>query len=142
MRLSVAAAALATILALPRAGSAQDLEAQARAYLNRAIADREEAWQAAWPVESASMGEQARYVLHVDLTGGAEYLVVAACDDNCLDLDLFVYDPSGDLVAEDAASGDFPEGRFTAPVAGTYEVVLRMARCAAEVCHFAAQALR
>jgi hypothetical protein len=53
--------------------------------------------------------------------------VYAACDEDCLDLDLFLYDESGALVAVDDAVDAQPI--LTAPYEGNFTIEMAMPSC-------------
>jgi hypothetical protein len=66
------------------------------------------------------------------LLGGED--VFASCDDDCTDLDIFLYDAvSGDLVDEDILLDDFPI--VTAPYDGNFLIEVLMVTCSVEPCY-------
>jgi len=75
------------------------------------------------------------------LTAGEEYLIFAVCDQDCDDLDLFLYDSSGSLVAsdssvhgiEDVAAAN-AEIYFEAPSSGTYRLEVKIYGCTTSSC--------
>ena len=70
------------------------------------------------------------------LTAGTSYVVAAACDVDCSDVDLQLFSPSGDEVDRDFLSDDEPMV-FAAPyTSGRYTVRVSMARCAREPCEY------
>ena len=82
----------------------------------------------------------------VTLGAGEWYLVYAVCDQDCDDVDLFLYDPSGSLVASDSdvqASDDFPTANagfdFEPTSSGTYRLEVKIYGCTASTCYYAAE---
>ena len=63
----------------------------------------------------------------------ADENVYSACDDNCFDLDLYLYDAvSGDLVASDTLLDAYPI--VTAPYEGDFFIEVFMVDCDAGAC--------
>ncbi|MDA0672984.1 MAG: hypothetical protein O3C67_04660 [Cyanobacteria bacterium] len=63
----------------------------------------------------------------------ADENVYSACDDNCLDLDIYLYDAvSGDLVASDTLLDAYPI--VTAPYEGSFLIEVFMVDCRASTC--------
>ena len=78
--------------------------------------------------------EAARFT--VWLAAGHSYVVAAACDADCSDVDLQLFSPSGDEVDRDLLSDDEPIV-FAAPYSsGRYTVRVSMARCSREPCEY------
>jgi hypothetical protein len=73
----------------------------------------------------------------VKLGGGADYALVAVCDEDCGDMDLAIYDPMGDLVAEDTETDAVPVLEIHGARSGEYRVEVRMYQCSSEPCFYA-----
>jgi hypothetical protein len=73
----------------------------------------------------------------VKLGGGADYALVAVCDEDCGDMDLAIYDPSGNLVAEDTETDAVPVLEITGARSGEYRIEVRMYQCSSEPCFYA-----
>jgi hypothetical protein len=59
--------------------------------------------------------------------------VFGACDEDCTDLDIYLYDAvSGDLIAEDVLVDSFPV--VTAPYDGDFLIEVYMVTCSVEPC--------
>ncbi len=86
------------------------------------------------PGESSAMFE-------VVLAQGATYLITAACDQDCGDLDLGLY-LDGSLVAQDIEDDDVPVLEFTASQGGAYMLDVRMVTCETNQCFFGFRVLR
>lgn len=74
--------------------------------------------------------------LTVELEAGAEYYLMGACDEDCSDVDLALYNRSGGLVAEDVEEDDYPVLRLEPARAGTYTIRATMAACSEEPCRY------
>lgn len=74
------------------------------------------------------------------LVGGRTYRFIGLCDSDCSDLDLRVLDASGNRVAQDIASDDYPVATFTPLKSGVYTVRVTMASCSTEPCGWGVQA--
>ena len=81
---------------------------------------------------------------YVDVTfyleSGFEYAIVGKCDEDCMDMDFKLYDPSGDLVDSDTGP-DYTPGVTTIPRrGGNYTLRVSLPRCNAPVgCYWIAQ---
>jgi hypothetical protein len=69
------------------------------------------------------------------LDAGREYMIQAACDRMCGDIDIELIGPNGALVAADASDAIWPAITFTPPATGGYVVRLRVKRCAVDYCY-------
>ncbi|MEE2897416.1 MAG: PPC domain-containing protein, partial [Gemmatimonadota bacterium] len=83
-------------------------------------------------------GETERLTLRFE--DGVAFQVVGVCDTDCSDLDLTLYDPSGNEVAEDVLPDDFPMLEFAARIAGAYTLEVAMPGCSSEPCYWGVQA--
>ncbi len=77
----------------------------------------------------------------VELRAGVHYAIVGVCDDNCSDVDLRIFGPSGAKVAEDVQQNATPTLEFTAPAAGRYRLAIEMVACSANPCAWGVQVL-
>jgi len=70
---------------------------------------------------------------------GYQHVLIGKCDNDCDDVDFALYDPSGELVAEDTLADDTPLIRFIPRVGGTYTLRVSMPGCSAPIgCHWGA----
>jgi hypothetical protein len=76
---------------------------------------------------------QAR-IIPVTLRAGRNYRVYAACDSDCSDMDLEIYDPNGERVDRDIADDDTPYVQLRPEQSGRYVVRAWLARCEQEPC--------
>jgi hypothetical protein len=70
------------------------------------------------------------------LSGGTEYMIIAACDEDCSDVDIAVYDSDGDTVASDVSADDVPVVRVTPNRDGQYSIEIKMYECSNEPCYW------
>ncbi len=75
----------------------------------------------------------------VTVNGGTEYVLFGACDNDCTDLDLLIYDSDGDLVRRDVEADDRPVLVFTPAKSGKYKLKVVMAVCSNEPCRYGLQ---
>ena len=76
------------------------------------------------------------------LEAGYEYLLVAACDLDCDDIDLYVWDDSPREVAADEEPDDFPMVGLTPEAGRSYEVQVSMVGCLTEPCFYGVSLFR
>lgn len=86
-----------------------------------------------------SLNDDAKSSHEMTVVGGVDYVLFGACDNDCTDLDLIVYDQSGNVVRRDIATDDNPVVTFTAPRSGKYRIEVVMAICATEPCRYGLQ---
>ena len=79
---------------------------------------------------------------YLDLRSGADYEIMGVCDSDCEDLDLALYDSSGDLVAEDVLPDELPILEFTGPNDGEFLLEASMVTCTVEPCEYGVLVLR
>jgi hypothetical protein len=75
------------------------------------------------------------------VVSGNQYVLHGACDNDCTDLDLKIYDQTGALLMSDVAIDDHPTLMFSAVSGGTYRVEVIMARCNRNPCYYGVQLL-
>lgn len=68
---------------------------------------------------------------------GRSYTILGVCDNDCSDLDITLYDPNGNQVAEDILTDDKPVASITARRSGRYRATVAMASCSTEPCYYA-----
>jgi hypothetical protein len=67
---------------------------------------------------------------------GAEYVISAACDNDCTDIDVRIRNEAGEVVKEDTQDDDQPLVSFSPATSGNYEVAIKMYKCSDEPCYF------
>lgn len=90
----------------------------------------------AGPFAGALAQQRARQI-NINLRAGQEYSFSGTCDSNCGDIDLRLFDPNGQLVAEDTANNTAPMLRVRATTTGPYRVEVAMYKCEAAQCWYA-----
>ncbi len=79
-------------------------------------------------------GQEIRFPLA--LRAGLEYRIVAACDNDCEDLDLLLFDATGKEATSDVLGDAIPVLQVTPDAAGEYRVAVLMVTCTAEPCGY------
>jgi hypothetical protein len=74
------------------------------------------------------------------LVAGRSYTILGVCDNDCSDLDITMYDPQGNEVAEDVLTDDKPVASHTARRTGRYRATISMASCSTGACFYAVAA--
>lgn len=128
----------ALLLAAPGAAFAQDeYDMQV---LNQLVAVEGEMNKEGWVIDRdpylERLDENEDAELDVPLERGVSYTIVGACDNDCSDVDFYMFDPSGAAVAEDTATDDIPIVSFVAQRSGDYRLRVRMYDCASEPCRY------
>jgi len=73
-------------------------------------------------------------IVPVTLRAGRNYRIYGACDADCSDMDLEIYDTNGDLADQDIAEDDTPYVQLTPARGGRYLVRVWLAQCENEPC--------
>lgn len=85
-------------------------------------------------------------VWEVQLVRGVDYQVVGVCDEECKDVDMEIYDPSGAKMGGDVLADDAPQVHFTPTSSGAHTVRVWLRTCNAadgsQSCVVAARVLR
>lgn len=112
-------------------------EAVVRAQLN--TAGQQEAsngYQMSHEIFMGRLDDDANESLTIPLDGGNEYILIGKCDQDCSDLDLTIYDPSGNEVASDIATDDSPTLHIKSAVNGNYRLKVAMPACRVNPCRY------
>jgi hypothetical protein len=131
--------ALALLVLLAAAPAAQDMYVrQARIQLaDIARGAFGAGWELTHDVVTGALPEHGRDLVRLRLRGGQTYAIAATCDEDCSDIDLELFDPSGALVSRDVGSDDTPVVTSNPSLSGTYRVRLTMASCRTDPCRYA-----
>jgi hypothetical protein len=132
-RVCAALAALALLIG-PRAA------AQAPSQISRELSQRlgeNEHFQsqsgyarAAGPFVGALASRQSRRYV-ITLRAGQDYRIAGVCDSRCGDIDLRLYDPNGNQVAQDVLNDSVPTLAIRPPATGPHTVEVDMYQCTA-----------
>lgn len=114
---------------------------QARSYLEEAIFNELPDYVLSSRPYTGSMTSGQSTNRLVRLRSGTEYAFMAACDDYCSDVDLFLYDRAGVLVDSDEGSDDYPLITYVPTNNGNYRLVVKMYNCSNSSCGYAVGAL-
>jgi hypothetical protein len=87
-------------------------------------------------IYTGSLNQSANEFVSVNLDIGTTYQIVGACDTDCSDLDLVLYDPNGNEIDNDLQLDDYPVVAVTPSRSGQYRVKVMMAKCSAEPCRY------
>jgi hypothetical protein len=106
-------------------------------YIQGALAD--EGYQRTHDYAYGELNSNAEETVSFELDEGVSYAATAVCDQDCTDVDLFLLDENGNVVAEDQDEGD--EGDFavvevTPAWTGAFTLRVRMYACSVEPCHY------
>ena len=72
----------------------------------------------------------------VNLRADREYAIVGACDEDCEDLDFWLYDENDNLIDSDTSTDDVPVVRVTPRWTGTFRIRVKMYACSSEPCYY------
>jgi hypothetical protein len=89
------------------------------------------------PSFSGSLRDGYYRVHDVTLRAGYEYSLVGACDDDCDDLDLQLYDEDWNLIDEDLLPDDVPVVSVSPAWTGVFHVKVIMESCYINPCRYA-----
>ncbi|MGE0159345.1 MAG: hypothetical protein AB7T31_08010 [Gemmatimonadales bacterium] len=110
---------------------------QVRTYLEAAAEIFEDrGYRSTHELFTGSLDDDASEPVRFDLKAGIEYYILGACDNDCSDLDLVLFDPSGTEVDSDLLEDDAPVVSVTPSSTAGYRVEVRMVTCSAEPCRY------
>lgn len=75
------------------------------------------------------------------VASGVDYALIGACDNDCTDVDLKLFDASGTVIMQDIAVDDTPVLLFHSNSAGKWRVQVVMATCSRNPCYYGIQLL-
>ena len=130
-------AALGAVLVFGAGAAAQDRAAQVRSYLEEGMAVHRGigySHDAGSPDVIVPLRLDHPFIWPVYLTRGVTYRAYGACDDHCSDLDMEIYDASGNLADRDTATNDTPYVQIMATQTGRAYVRVWLYACSAEPC--------
>ena len=99
-------------------------------------------WELVDSTVDTDLADNAFYTFWAGLEAGSEYIFVGACDNDCSDIDMVVFDTNNQHVVSDFTGDDSPNLRMTAKQSGNHGVVISMANCKAEPCSIGLAILR
>ena len=81
-----------------------------------------------------NQGDQTSLTLNLD--GHRDYAISAVCDQDCSDLDLYVYDENGDLIASDVEPNGYPHVLVSPKWTVQFTAVITMESCRFQPCYY------
>ena len=72
----------------------------------------------------------------LDLNSGTSYMMIAQCDTDCSDIDMWLYDENGNLIDEDVLVDDTPIVEVTPIRNARFSLRTRMITCSVEPCYY------
>ena len=130
---AVAAAFITTTAAAPQ----DEWVAQVRRLLQQAGKTFEDlGYSMTNGIYTGSLNNGRNEMVSLDLDIGTQYQIMGACDTDCSDLDLELYDPAGNKIDQDVEMDDAPIVAVTPRRSATYRVKVVMAACSAEPCRY------
>jgi hypothetical protein len=137
-RASLAIGAVAALIASSAAFAPQDQWVQQVRRMLQQASERyaEQGYVMSHDIYTGSLNDDARESVALVLDGGKEYQLMGACDTDCDDLDMVIFDPSGNEVDSDVLDDDFPIVSATVGRTGRYRVEVRMPGCNRQPCRY------
>jgi hypothetical protein len=132
---AIAGLFLTTTAAAPR--QQDEWVAQVRRQLQqygRAVESR--GYSLSHQILTGSLDNGASEMVEVRLDIGTLYQIMGACDNDCSDLDLTLYDARGNEIDSDLQVDDYPVVSVEPGRTSTYRIKVTMARCTAEPCRY------
>lgn len=136
MKSIIAMAAFAAFLA-PVSAMADEWEEQVHDNLVSVGLDlTERGWDLDRPMHLDRMELEETEYLTLNLSGYSRYAIMAACDTDCGNLDLYLYNEDDELVGQDDAIGEVSFLEVTPEESGDYRLMVRMCDCLVEPCRY------
>lgn len=123
---------------VPASASAQDeWEQQVRMLIRESAKQFEsDGYALTHEIFTGSLADDASDSVTLDLEIGMKYYIVGACDTDCSDLDLILYDGAGNQIDSDMLVDDFPIVEVTPARSGKFTIQVNMAACSVAPCRF------
>jgi hypothetical protein len=86
---------------------------------------------------SGSLQQTQFYNTPVTLEAGGDYRIIGVCDNDCADLDLFLYDENNNLISQDNATDATPIVSVTPQWSGAFTAQAVMHSCTVQPCYYA-----
>jgi hypothetical protein len=130
--------ALLALFAAPAAARAQDAWVrQVRTQLTAAgHVFEEQGYELTHRIYTGSLADDGAEIVQLDLEVGMEYQIMGACDQDCTDLDLTLFDGNGNVVDSDLLDDDVPVVSVTVRRSGAFRLRVSMATCSDEPCRY------
>ncbi len=138
MRVSLLGVLLAAVVLSAAPASAQnEYVQQVTRYLDAARTTLSgEGYTRQRPYTTASLAEGGERTFTVSLVSNRNYVFSGACDNDCSDIDFWLYDNNNNLIDSDTATDDAPVVRVTPARNGTFRLKVRMHGCSTSPCYY------
>ena len=87
-------------------------------------------------IYTGSLDDDESEMVQVDLAVGKEYQIMGACDNDCSDLDLVLFDGAGNEIDSDLLEDDVPIVTVEVTRSGNFRLRVQMAACSREPCRY------
>jgi hypothetical protein len=87
-------------------------------------------------IYTGSLNDDSHEFVTLTLDAGNEYQLMGACDTDCNDMDMVLFDPAGREIDSDLLDDDFPIVSATVGRSGRYRIDVRMPGCTREPCRY------
>lgn len=139
MRRTTALAAAVLALAVAAPASAQDNRFEEQVAFQMSIVEsfaRSVGFEKTHELLFSSLdeGESETFTLNVD--AGMDYRMIALCDEDCDDIDIYLEDGAGNVIDQDVSVNDAPVVSLSARADTSYRLRVRMYTCSVEPCYF------
>ena len=89
-----------------------------------------------WNPVDGSLDTDQRSTWTLPLRAGQQYKIFGVCDQDCEDLDLYLYDQLGNLVVKDTSPNSTPALTITPRYTENYKLEVSMYSCSYEPCDY------
>jgi hypothetical protein len=134
---SAAMVALVFVLGADSAQAQNEWERQVGDYLSASADALADEGYREMDVFTGSLDDSEDESVWIDLRGSSDYAIVGVCDNDCDDIDLYIYDEDGDEIDSDASTDDVPVLELSTRGSGEFRVRVRMFNCDTEPCYYA-----
>lgn len=93
-------------------------------------------WQQTHDYRIESLRDDESDYYTADMRDGWEYRIVAFCDEDCSDIDLYLEDENGNELDSDVSTNDVPIIECRPAWNGEFRIRVRMYECSVEPCWF------
>ena len=93
-------------------------------------------WQQTHNYRIEALEDDADDYYTAEMDAGWEYRIVAFCDNDCTDIDLYLEDENGNEIDSDVSTNDVPIIECRPSWTGQFQIRVRMYECEVEPCYF------
>jgi plasmid maintenance system killer protein len=99
----------------------------------RAAAERK-GWQETHAERYKSLREGEALTFGITLRANTAYKIIGACDNDCTDLDFYLYDENNNEISRDASADSMPIATVTPEWTGRFKLKVKMFACRSDPC--------